>query len=123
MAKDDDINFEKEKAQHEATLRKFKHLDVEERRAKAEAVEKAMAGIARKVHGGGKNEKVRQSMAKDFLNKYKGRDRPDPDLINFLRGTGGGSLGGVNNEEYEPGIPTGIAESEGDLPWQDDDDL
>ena len=65
-----------------------------------------------------KNDKVKQAMSKDFLEKFRGDQKPDQNLIEFLRGGAGGMHGGGHNKDFEPD-PTGFEE----LPWEQDDDF
>ncbi len=111
---DESLDFNREKRQHQRTLQQYKDLDVRVRQEKMEAMEKALQKTARSAL---KNKDVKQALSKDFLEKFRGDQRPDTDLISFLRGSAGGSFGGVNNQNYEPD-PTGFEE----LPWDEDDD-
>lgn len=116
----DEVDEEQERREHERTLRKFKHLDVNVRMAEMEALEKQFEKAGK---GAMKNKNTKNRVAKDFLEKYRGDQKPDQNLIDFLRKTAGGAgQGGVSNEDYEPGHPTGIQEAEGDLPWDQEDD-
>jgi len=60
-----------------------------------------------------KTEGNRQNLAKDFLKKYRGDEKPDPNFMNFVRKTG---QGGYSND-YEYGEPTGL-----DDPFSRDDE-
>ncbi|MDY6959046.1 MAG: hypothetical protein SVK08_07785 [Halobacteriota archaeon] len=113
----DEMDVNEEKRLHESTLEKYRHLDVNVRSQKMEALEKVFSeAIKNKVKA--RDGKIRQSLAKDFLEKYRGEQRPDQHLIDFLRGTSGGNFGGVHNREFEPD-PTGFEE----LPWERDEDF
>lgn len=109
----EEINFDRELRQHKSTISKFKDLDVNIRAQKMEALERAMR---RATSSPLKDKNVKQSLARDFLEKYKGIQRPDPNFDNFLRTKAGGNLGGGHNNDYEPNI-TGYEE----LPWEKED--
>ena len=115
MARDRDENKDWS-SQNDATMRKMErhYADVE---AAAEAMERKVREVTSSVLK--KDKKSKNAISQEFLRRYRGDEKPDPDLINFLRNTGGGSHGGVNSDQYEPD-PTGFAESSGDLPWDED---
>lgn len=110
-----EVDGEKELRQHKATLARYKHLHVDERMAKMEALERAMGKATSNPL---KNSRIRQNLSKDFLEKFRGDQKPDADLINFLRGGAGSNQGGGHNNDYEPD-PTGFE----DLPWEEDHDI
>jgi len=120
MADDyDEVDEEQEQKEHERTLKRFKHLDVNVRMAEMEALERQFSKAGK---GAMKNKNTKNRVAKDFLEKYRGDQKPDQNLIDFLRKThGGAGVGGVNNNDFEPD-PTGFMEAEGDLPWDQEDE-
>ena len=109
------MDGEKELRQHKATLSRYKHLHVDARMEKMEALERALGKATRNPL---KNKEVRNALAKDFIEKFRGDQKPDADLISFLRSSAGGNQGGGHNNDYEPD-PTGFEK----LPWEDDDEI
>ena len=90
--------------------REQKRLDTNQ--ANAEAAEEMFKRVAKEAL---KDGATKQNLAQDFLQKFRGDQKPDQELINFLRKSQGGSFGGVNNKDYEPD-PTGLET----LPWEDE---
>jgi hypothetical protein len=112
---DKDLTEDELRAQHERTLQKYKHLDIDVRLEMMEALEKGFHKASKK---GVKQSK--SSLSKDFLEKHRRDQRPDDKLFTDIRSFGG--VGGTHNDNFEPGIPTGIAEKAGEMPWDQDED-
>lgn len=115
---DDDnekIDFDKELRQHKRTLKKYAHLDVDERAMEMEALQEAMKQTLSKSTK--KREKERRQVATDLIQKIEGEKIPNKDFVDLVRKrmTGDGSLGYM--EDFEP-EPTGFEE----LPWERDED-
>lgn len=111
---DEEVDYSREDRLHQRTLNQYKDLDIRVREQKMEAMERMLRKTARDAL---KDKATKQSVSKDFLEKFQGKQKPDADLISFLRGSAGGSLGGVNNQNYE-GDPTGFES----MPWDEDED-
>jgi len=113
--KEKKVDQDQERREHERTLDRFQHLEVEARRAKAEALSKKLSEVQSKIIS---NPAIKESVARDLAEKQSGMQRPDPNLMSFLQKTKGGNRGGVHNDEYE-GIITGFEEGSR---YSDDED-
>lgn len=109
-----EVNESRERRMHERTLNKYRNLDVNIRAQEMEALENEMHRTSKAAM---KKGNTKNTLAKDFLEKHRGEQQPNANLISFLRGSSGGSFGGVNNANYEPD-PTGMEV----LPWDEEED-
>lgn len=115
---EEDLNEDELRAQHERTIRKFRHLDVDVRTEQMEALEKGFHKASKKG-----SKQSRTNLLKDFLGKHdrnRGEQRSDDKLFTDIQQFGG--IGGTHNDNFEPGIPTGIKEKAGEMPWDEDED-
>ncbi len=115
--RDDEERTEVEEEElHNRTMRRFEHLDVNNRMEEMEALER---GFRRASRGGVK--KSRQNLLKDLHAKHDKDNRREvssDDVRDLLRRTGGQ---GATVDDFE-GNPTGIDEAAGNMPWDQDDE-
>ena len=111
MKNQENIDEKLEKLEHERTLRKFQHLDVDTRRAKLEALENLLKDTQKKFIS---NPQVRESVLRDLNEKRTGVQQPNTNLLDFIKKTGGTST----QADFDPGFDVdeiGPTPDEGDF--------